>query len=85
MKQERTPQEEAKRAATLSAVMMIAMLFLAAVLGRSAVVQLATGRVVGGCISVVGCLLFLLVGIIMFNDFRKRFAVRKAKQEETHE
>jgi len=85
MKQERTPQEEAKRSATLSAVMMVAMLFLAVILGRSAVIQLTTGRVVGGCISVLGCLLFLLVGSIMFNDFRKRFAVRKAKQEETHE
>ena len=77
MKQERTPQEEAKRQATMSVVMMIAMLFLSAVLGRSGIVQLSTGRIVGGCISVVGCLLFLMVGIIMCNDFCRRISARK--------
>ena len=85
MKQEQTPQEEAKRAASLSAVMIIAMLFLAVVLGRVSVTQLQAGRIVSGCVSIVGCLLFCTVGGIMLNDFRQKLASRRKSQEEPHE
>lgn len=64
-------QEVAKQASKQSAVMASALLFLAVVLGGSAVLQFRLGRSVSGCISVVGAVVFFGVSLMMFQDLRK--------------
>ena len=62
----------AKQATALSCIMAVAMLFLSAVLGRSAVIQLRTAHVFSGCISIAGTVLFLFVSILIFHDLYKK-------------
>ena len=82
MQDKQDPKAEAKRAVGLNAVMTVAMLFLAAILIRSAVVQLGSGRIVSGVISAVGGVIFFFVGVMMANDLRKRLQNRHNTQED---
>lgn len=82
MKQKQDAGTAAKRSAALSAVMGVALLFLAVVLAKGAVTQLGTGHTVSGCISIVGAVLFLAVGLMMLNDLRKRCLDKKADTNE---
>ena len=74
-------QGREKQNATFSAVMMAAMLFLAVVLARSAVIQLRSGRTVSGCISIVGAVLFAGVSAMMMNDLRKKRQATKSQED----
>ena len=75
-------QEAAKQASKQSAVMASALLFLAVVLSRSAVLQFRLGRTISGCISIVGAVVFLGVSLMMFNDLRKdRVNQNKTRKE----
>lgn len=85
MKQDQNAKSEAKRAALLSAVLAVALLFLAVVLAKSAVTQLRGGHPISGCVSILGTLLFFLVGLLMLNDLRKRLQAQKTQQEDHHE
>lgn len=72
-----------KRVRNLDAVLAVAMLALAVVLGRTAVVQLGSGKIFSGCISALGTVLFLVVALIMGHDLRKRLRRGKPHEEET--
>ena len=71
----------AKQTATFSVVMMAALLFLAVVMARSAVVPSRSGRIISGCISLVGAMLFAAVSVMMMNDLRKKRQVSKTQEE----
>lgn len=77
------PRSERKRTALMTAVMGIALLFLAVVLSKTAAVQLAAQRFVSGGISILGAVLFFCVGLMLLNDLRKRWKAAKHSQEET--
>ena len=72
----------AKQASALTAVMAAALLFLSAVLARSAVVQLQAAKIVTGCISIVGAVLFLGVSATMLGDLRKLRKQNSKPQED---
>jgi len=76
--------EEVRRSAGLNIVMGLSMLFLAIVLGKSAVTQLSSGRIISGIISAVGTVLFLAVGIMVVNDLRRQLAAQKKQEEASH-
>ena len=82
MKQKRNP--DAGRAAALPAVMAAALLFLAVMLIRGSVLQLRSGQIVSGCVSIVGAVLFLAVGLVLLNDLRKRVRGKHEHQEDSH-
>ena len=75
-------QEAARQASAQSAVMASALLFLAVVLSRSAVLQFRLGRPVSGGISIVGAVVFFGVSLMMFNDLRKNRADQNKNRKE---
>lgn len=82
MKDKKSP--DARRAAALPAVLAAALLFLAVMLIRGSILQLRAGQIVSGCVSIVGAVLFLAVGLVLLNDLRKRLRGKHEHQEDSH-
>ena len=71
MKKKKDETAIATQELALSIVMAVALLFLAVVLVRSAVVQLRADHMFSGCISCAGAVIFLFVSGLMFHDLIK--------------
>lgn len=66
-------------------IMAAALLFLTVFMVVNAVSQFRSGQTVSGCVSVLGSILFLGLGILMGLDLIKELRSRKHSQEDSHE
>ncbi len=62
-----------------------ALLFLTVFMVVSAVSQFRSRQIVSGCVSVLGSLLFLGLGVLMVLDLIKQLRSRKHTQEDSHD
>lgn len=81
MKQKHTA--ETKRSLALNVVMACALLLLSVVMIKSSFSQFISHRIVSGCVSAVGGLLFFGVSMMLLTDLCKRLQHKERNQEDS--
>ena len=77
--------EPKKKPSGFSVIMSLALLFVAVFMVFSAVSQFRAGRIVSGCVSVLGAVLFFgLIGLQVSALIRQKRAKKKEQQEDDH-
>ncbi len=76
--------KQRRRARSTHGIMCVALLFLAGVMVRSAVLQFLGGGIVSGCIHSLGALLFAGVGLTLLRDLIRDLRRKDHSQEDSN-